>query len=224
MIFNLVIIAVLQLATAFCETFQAFLGVRALFGIGMGGIWGLSASMALESELESILLCGGVPKCPVESSAVFSASPLAAHSNCSGPVAYYICTNETTDMPMEARGLFSGILQQGYALGYLIAAGFNMGIVPNSKHSFKMLYYLGAGLTLAVAIARCFFAESKQFIEAKRHSEVTGKVKVKLFMADVRKILKEYWKRMVYAVILMALFNYVSISGHFLIRPLLTKI
>lgn len=27
------------------------------------------------------------------------------------------------DMPMEARGLFSGILQQGYALGYLIAAG-----------------------------------------------------------------------------------------------------
>jgi SHS family lactate transporter-like MFS transporter len=116
-------------------------------------------------------------------------------------------------MPMEARGLFSGILQQGYALGYLIAAGFNMGIVPNSKHSFKMLYYLGAGLTFSVAIARCFFGESKQFIEAKRHSEVTGKVKVRLFMADVRKILKEYWKRMVYAVILMALFNYVGILG-----------
>jgi SHS family lactate transporter-like MFS transporter len=111
-------------------------------------------------------------------------------------------------MPMEARGLFSGILQQGYALGYLIAAGFNMGIVPNSKHSFKMLYYLGAGLTMAVAIARCFFGESKQFIEAKKHNEVTGKVKIQLFMADTQKILKEYWKRMVYAIILMALFNY----------------
>jgi MFS family permease len=49
MIINLLIIAVLQLATAYCETFSAFLGVRALFGIGMGGIWGLSASMALES-------------------------------------------------------------------------------------------------------------------------------------------------------------------------------
>jgi SHS family lactate transporter-like MFS transporter len=51
MVINLAIISVLQLATAFCETFQAFLGVRALFGIGMGGIWGLSASMALESKL-----------------------------------------------------------------------------------------------------------------------------------------------------------------------------
>lgn len=50
MIINLVIIAAFQLATAYCETFAAFLGVRALFGIGMGGIWGLSASMALESE------------------------------------------------------------------------------------------------------------------------------------------------------------------------------
>jgi SHS family lactate transporter-like MFS transporter len=50
MIVNLIIIAALQLATAHCDTFDQFLGVRALFGIGMGGIWGLSASMALESE------------------------------------------------------------------------------------------------------------------------------------------------------------------------------
>ena len=49
MIVNLLLIAVLQLSTAYCETFSAFLGVRALFGIGMGGVWGLSASMALES-------------------------------------------------------------------------------------------------------------------------------------------------------------------------------
>ena len=49
MIVNLIIIAALQLATAYCDTFSKFLGVRALFGIGMGGIWGLSSSMALES-------------------------------------------------------------------------------------------------------------------------------------------------------------------------------
>ncbi|KAF8536871.1 MFS general substrate transporter [Trichophaea hybrida] len=162
MIINLLIIAVLQLATAYCYTFAQFLGVRALFGIGMGGIWGLAASMALEN------------------------------------------------MPMEARGLFSGILQQGYALGYLIAAGLNMSIVPNSKPGFKTLFYIGAALTAAVAVARLFFAESKQFVEAKKNSEVTGKVKVTLFIADAKKILKEYWKRMVYAIILMALFNYIS--------------
>jgi hypothetical protein len=29
-------------------------------------------------------------------------------------------------------------------------------------------------------------------------------------MADAKKILKEYWKRMLYAIVLMALFNYVG--------------
>ena len=117
------------------------------------------------------------------------------------------------NMPMEARGLFSGILQQGYALGYLIAAGFNMGIVPHSKHGFKILFYLGAGLTAAVAFARMAFGESKQFVEARRlqqDAEITGTVKVQLFWADVKKIMREYWKKMVYAVIMMALFNYAS--------------
>lgn len=50
MIVNLVIVAILELATAFCTTYEQFLGVRSLFGIGMGGIWGLASSMALESE------------------------------------------------------------------------------------------------------------------------------------------------------------------------------
>lgn len=128
------------------------------------GIWGLSASMALEN------------------------------------------------MPMEARGLFSGILQQGYALGYLIAAGLNMGVVPGSKHGFKMLFWIGGGLTAAVAFARMCFGESQQFVEAKKNNEIRGAQKVRLFMTDARKIMKEYWKRMIYAVILMALFNYVSYS------------
>ena len=37
MVTNLLLIAVLQLSTAYCTTFSEFLGVRALFGIGMGG-------------------------------------------------------------------------------------------------------------------------------------------------------------------------------------------
>jgi SHS family lactate transporter-like MFS transporter len=85
-----------------------------------------------------------------------------------------------------------------------------MSIVPNSKPGFKTLFYIGAALTAAVAFARLFFAESKQFVEAKKNSEVTGKLKVSLFMVDAKKILKEYWKRMLYAIVLMALFNYVG--------------
>ncbi|KAI5782534.1 major facilitator superfamily domain-containing protein [Pyronema domesticum] len=156
MIVNLILIAVFQLCTAYCvvRNFSEFLVVRALFGVGMGGIWGLATSMALEN------------------------------------------------MPVEARGLFSGILQQGYALGYLIAAGFKMGIVPHSKHGFKILYYLGAGLTAAVAVARLFFGESKQFVEARKNSEITGKIRTTMFVKDVRMILKECWKRCLYCIIL----------------------
>lgn len=50
MIINLVIIAGMQLSTAWCNKFSEFLVVRALFGIAMGGIWGLASSMGLESE------------------------------------------------------------------------------------------------------------------------------------------------------------------------------
>jgi MFS family permease len=68
-------------------------------------------------------------------------------------------------MPVEARGLFGGILQQGYALGYLPAAVFNFTVVPKSKHGWKALFFIGAGLTGGVAIIRCFFPESKLYLE-----------------------------------------------------------
>lgn len=50
MIVNLIIIAVLQFGTAYCYTFAQFLGVRALFGIGMGGM-----CRFLEEELRLIM-------------------------------------------------------------------------------------------------------------------------------------------------------------------------
>src|SRR5438876_7828888 len=64
----------MELLTAFSPNYTWVLIFRALYGIGMGGEWGLGASLAMES------------------------------------------------LPTEARGLFSGILQQGYAFGYLLAA------------------------------------------------------------------------------------------------------
>jgi len=119
-------------------------------------------------------------------------------------------------MPMEARGLFSGVLQQGYSLGYLIAAIFNLYVVPNSAQSWKALFFIGAGLTLCVAIARVLFPESRQFIEAKRSGEqATGRKKVKLFWQDGKSIMKEYWKRAVYAVVMMG----INSNASFLSQP-----
>ena len=71
---DIIFYSVMELFTAFAPNFTVLLIFRALYGIGMGGEWGLGASLAMES------------------------------------------------LPTESRGLFSGILQQGYAFGYLLAA------------------------------------------------------------------------------------------------------
>lgn len=47
-IVNNVLFIVLELGTGFCNTYKEFLGVRALFGIAMGGLYGNAAATALE--------------------------------------------------------------------------------------------------------------------------------------------------------------------------------
>src|SRR5437899_12274501 len=71
---DIIFYSVMELLTAFAPNYTLLLIFRALYGVGVGGEWGLGASLAMES------------------------------------------------LPTEARGLFSGILQQGYAFGYLLAA------------------------------------------------------------------------------------------------------
>ncbi|HLI78172.1 MAG TPA: MFS transporter, partial [Acidobacteriaceae bacterium] len=46
---NIICFSVLELASAFAPTFSLFLLSRALFGIAMGGEWGVGAALALES-------------------------------------------------------------------------------------------------------------------------------------------------------------------------------
>ena len=46
---DIVFYSVVELGTAFAPNFGTFLLLRALFGIGMGGEWGLGASLAMES-------------------------------------------------------------------------------------------------------------------------------------------------------------------------------
>lgn len=46
---NVICFSVLELASAFAPSFAIFLGLRALFGIAMGGEWGVGAALALET-------------------------------------------------------------------------------------------------------------------------------------------------------------------------------
>ncbi|KIJ32690.1 hypothetical protein M422DRAFT_265447 [Sphaerobolus stellatus SS14] len=45
----LLVIAALQVGTGFVQTFHQFLAVRSLFGIAMGGVWGLASATAMEN-------------------------------------------------------------------------------------------------------------------------------------------------------------------------------
>lgn len=41
------------------------------------------------------------------------------------------------DCPSEARGIISGMLQQGYAFGYLLATAFARGLVDTTSHGWR---------------------------------------------------------------------------------------
>jgi len=71
---NILCYSFFELASAFAPSLRAFLVIRGLFGVAMGGEWGVGAALAFET------------------------------------------------LPAEGRGFFSGLLQEGYALGYLLAA------------------------------------------------------------------------------------------------------
>jgi len=45
MVFNMIVLGVLQIATIYSTTFQQFLGVRALFGLFMGGVYVASSTL-----------------------------------------------------------------------------------------------------------------------------------------------------------------------------------
>ena len=72
---NILGFSIIELACAFAPSLPILLALRALFGIAMGGEWGVGAALAFES------------------------------------------------LPIEGRGTFSGILQEGYALGSILASG-----------------------------------------------------------------------------------------------------
>ncbi|EEQ30632.1 hypothetical protein McanMca71_000670 [Microsporum canis] len=113
--------------------------------------------------------------------------------------------------PVNARGLMSGILQQGYSMGYVIAACANLG-VGGSTDSWKIVFWIGAGISFLSGIIRIFLPESKQFLaarkerkEGKRDGASAGK-----FWNETRAMLAKDWKLVIYCIFLMAWFNFYS--------------
>src|SRR5256885_1887941 len=110
MILDLVFYSAVEVATGFAHSFTTFLIFRALFGIGMGGQWGVGASLTMEK------------------------------------------------VPPRLRGVLSGLLQEGYAAGYLLAAACYFLVFP--RWGWRPMFFLGGLPALLATYVLLYVRES----------------------------------------------------------------
>jgi SHS family lactate transporter-like MFS transporter len=158
--------SVLELATAFSPNLTVFIVIRALYGIAMGGEWGLGAALAMEA------------------------------------------------LPPEKRGLFSGILQEGYAVGYLLAA---LVLAILFVHiGWRGMFVLGVLPALLIFYIRSHVPESPAWLAGSAQKIAAGPHP--LWSAFTQR-----WPLFIYAIFFMAAFNYMSHGTQDLYPTFLTK-
>src|SRR3954449_12218818 len=142
------------LLTAFSTSLTMLLVLRTLYGIGMGGEWGLGASLAMEK------------------------------------------------IPSSKRGFYSGVLQQGYPVGYLLAAIAWFLVEPIA--GWRGLFVCAALPALLALFIRMRVEESEAWEATKERERQTnvGFRQVLLNPAVAR--------RFGYLVLLMCAFNFMS--------------
>ena len=154
-----------ELLSGFSPNFTVLVILRALYGIAMGGEWGVGAALALET------------------------------------------------LPARARGIASGIIQQGYATGYLIAAlvfGFFF-----ERIGWRGMFFVGVLPALLVFYIRAGVQESPVWRQGA--AQKIGE-RQHLFASIARAPLLY-----VYAILLMASFNFMSHGSQDLYPTFLTK-
>lgn len=104
------------------------------------------------------------------------------------------------EIPAPSRGLLSGILQQGYSFGYVLAACMNLG-VGGSAEGFHTLFWVGAGMSFGVGCLRLCFPESSQFVQAKKEGKKGASTGA--FLKEFGSCVKTEWRRIIYCVVLM---------------------
>ena len=113
------------------------------------------------------------------------------------------------DCPEAARGIISGMLQQGYAFGYLLATVFARGLVNTTSHKWRPLFWFGACPPVLIIIFRLCLPETTSFRDRQTARKATGGVE-KTFLREGRVALRRHWLLLVYLVLLMAGFNFMS--------------
>lgn len=146
---SLVFFSVMEVLSGLAPTYTTFFICRALFGIGMGGEWGVGASLAMEAA------------------------------------------------PKARRGLLSGLLQEGYAAGYLLAAVVYFFVFPS--FGWRPLFFIGGLPALLAIYIRSKVPESTVWLKT-RHAD----------WSSLGRAIVSHWKLFLYLLILMTMMNFIS--------------
>lgn len=114
------------------------------------------------------------------------------------------------DCPEAARGIVSGMLQQGYAFGYLLATAFARGLVDTTPHGWRPLFWFGACPPVLIILFRLCLPETEAFKSRKalrENSDAQTNVAT-TFVSEGKVALKRHWMMLVYMVLLMTGFNF----------------
>jgi SHS family lactate transporter-like MFS transporter len=153
---DVVFYSIIGFLCAFAPNFTVLMILRLLYGIGMGGEWGLGAALAMEK------------------------------------------------IPPSRRGFFSGLLQEGYSFGYLLASLASLLVLDGLGLSWRWLFGLSIVPALISLIIRSRVRESEVWEKAQNRMRVT-KTKMRDILTNPVII-----RRFIYLVVLMTAFNWMS--------------
>jgi len=146
---DLVFYSIVEVLTGLAPNYVTFMILRALFGIGMGGEWGVGASLAMEK------------------------------------------------VPPKLRGVLSGLLQEGYAAGYLLATVCYFFVFP--RWGWRPLFFIG-GLPALLALFVRFKVKESEVWKKTRHES----------WGQLGRTIASHWKLFIYLTLLMMMMNFVS--------------
>src|ERR1051325_1999098 len=146
---DLVFYSVIEVLSGLAPSYTSFMILRALFGIGMGGEWGVGASLAMEK------------------------------------------------VPPRLRGVFSGLLQEGYAAGFLLASICSFFVLE--RWGWRPMFFIG-GFPALLALFVRFRVKESEVWEKNRHKT----------WSDLGRAIASHWKLFIYLTLFMMMMNFVS--------------
>ncbi|MGD0097398.1 MAG: MFS transporter [Terracidiphilus sp.] len=153
---NILSFSAIELACGFAPSLTALLLLRGLFGLAMGGEWGVGAALTFET------------------------------------------------LPAEGRGVFSGILQEGYAMGSILAAG-AFGLLFHWI-GWRGLFILGALPALLVFYVQARVEESPVWLERRQRLHERSAAELHIAKVGEWSRLVEFLPTFLFLVLLMTAF------------------